>query len=180
MKIKKNFIHGNAFWNAFCQMAATLSRWRLANSWWPGDATWRRGTRSTLAQVMACCLTAPSHYLNQCWLMIREVPWHSSGCIIIRRSEETNQWNKIESCSFKMASRSPRGQWVNSMGTRTLRSLIATWLLWNFTAVTVNANKGLKPIIIKRSYIQRTVSMRRESIWTYQLSIPNIDNSICQ
>ena len=23
---------------------------------------------STLAQVMACCLTAPSHYLNQCWL----------------------------------------------------------------------------------------------------------------
>ena len=23
---------------------------------------------STLAQVMACCLTAPRHYLNQCWL----------------------------------------------------------------------------------------------------------------
>ena len=26
---------------------------------------------------MACCLTAPSHYLNQCWLMISEVLWHS-------------------------------------------------------------------------------------------------------
>ena len=25
---------------------------------------------STLAQVMACCLMAPSHYLNQCWLII--------------------------------------------------------------------------------------------------------------
>ena len=27
----------------------------------------------TLAQVMACCLTAPSHYLNQCWLIIGRV-----------------------------------------------------------------------------------------------------------
>ena len=26
---------------------------------------------------MACCLTAPSHYLNQCWLIISEVLWHS-------------------------------------------------------------------------------------------------------
>ena len=26
---------------------------------------------------MACCLTAPSHYLNQCWLIISEVIWHS-------------------------------------------------------------------------------------------------------
>ena len=28
---------------------------------------------STLAQVMACCLMAPSHYLNHCWLIISEV-----------------------------------------------------------------------------------------------------------
>ena len=26
---------------------------------------------------MACCLTAPSHYLNQCWLNISKVWWHS-------------------------------------------------------------------------------------------------------
>ena len=38
------------------------------NSLWPSDTIWRHKTRSTLAQVMACCLTAPSHYLNQCWL----------------------------------------------------------------------------------------------------------------
>ena len=31
---------------------------------------------STLTQVMAWCLTAPSHYLNQCWL-ISKVLWHS-------------------------------------------------------------------------------------------------------
>ena len=27
---------------------------------------------------MACCLTAPSSYLNQCWLIISKVEWHSS------------------------------------------------------------------------------------------------------
>ena len=38
------------------------------NSLRPSDAIWRHTSGSTLAQVMACCLTAPSHYLNQCWL----------------------------------------------------------------------------------------------------------------
>ena len=44
-----------------------------------------------LLQVMACCLTAPSHYLNQCWLIITEALWHSSRGIIIRRCENTDQ-----------------------------------------------------------------------------------------
>ena len=43
------------------------------NSLWPNDAMWRQRSWSTLAQVMACCLTAPSHYLNQCWLIISKV-----------------------------------------------------------------------------------------------------------
>ena len=47
------------------------------NSLWLRDAIWRQRSGSTLAQVMACCLTAPSHYLNQCWLVISEVQWHS-------------------------------------------------------------------------------------------------------
>ena len=38
----------------------------------------RQGSRSTLVQVMACSLTAPSHYLNQCWLIITKVQWCSS------------------------------------------------------------------------------------------------------
>ena len=33
---------------------------------------------STLAHVKACCLMASRHYLNQCWLLISEVLWHSS------------------------------------------------------------------------------------------------------
>ena len=40
---------------------------------WPSDAMWWHKSESTSAQVMACYLTAPSHYRNQCWLVIGEV-----------------------------------------------------------------------------------------------------------
>ena len=47
------------------------------NTLWPGDAIWHQRSWSTLVQVMAWCLTAPSHYLNQCWLNINGILWHS-------------------------------------------------------------------------------------------------------
>ena len=47
------------------------------NPLWPSDAIWRHRYGSTLAQVMACCLTAPTPYLNQCSLIISKVRWHS-------------------------------------------------------------------------------------------------------
>ena len=83
------------------------------NSLWPSYVIWRHRSGSTLAQVMVCCLTAPSHYLNQCWHVISKVLRHSSEGIIMRRSEDTNQWNKIENSIFRIAFGSPRGQWVN-------------------------------------------------------------------
>ena len=53
--------------------------WKI-NSLWPSDTIWRHTSGSTWVQVMACCLTAPSHYLNQCWLIISKIQWHSSEC----------------------------------------------------------------------------------------------------
>ena len=47
----------------------------IINSLWPSDTIWQHRSGSTLAQVMACCLTAPNHYLNQCWRIISEVQW---------------------------------------------------------------------------------------------------------
>ena len=44
---------------------------------WPSDVIWRQRTWSTLIPVIACFLTAPSHHLNQCCLIISEVLWHS-------------------------------------------------------------------------------------------------------
>ena len=84
------------------------------NSMWPSKAIRRLRTEWTLAQVMACCLTAPSHYLNQCWLIISKVLWYSSEGIIMRRSEDTNQQKKFENYILRISLRSPRGQWVNS------------------------------------------------------------------
>ena len=34
---------------------------------------WRQVSGSTLAQVMVSCLTAPSHYLTQCWLKSNDI-----------------------------------------------------------------------------------------------------------
>ena len=47
------------------------------NSFWPTDVIWRHGAEPKLTQVMVCCLTVPSHYLNQCWRIINGVLWHS-------------------------------------------------------------------------------------------------------
>ena len=40
---------------------------------------------------MACRLTAPNHYLNQCWLIICNVPWLSSQGIIGRSEDTTSK-----------------------------------------------------------------------------------------
>ena len=44
---------------------------------------------------MACCLTAPSHYLNQCWLLIHDVEWQSPESNTTRDTLTINYWNKI-------------------------------------------------------------------------------------
>ena len=51
-----------------------ITRPQWVNSLWPSDAIWRH---NLLAQLMACCLMAPSHYLNHCWLLFSQVLWHS-------------------------------------------------------------------------------------------------------
>ena len=43
---------------------------RRFNSLWPSDVLWLHRSGSTLAQVMARYLTAPSHYLKQCWFFL--------------------------------------------------------------------------------------------------------------
>ena len=56
----------------FLQTNLLLSK-VIINSLWPSDTIWRHKSGSTLAQEMACCLMAPSHYLNQSSLTISPV-----------------------------------------------------------------------------------------------------------
>ena len=51
--------------------------WLISNSMWLSDTIWWQISESTLAQVLACCLMAPSHYLSQCWLIINDILRHS-------------------------------------------------------------------------------------------------------
>ena len=76
----------SAKWMPFClslnvliyiEISAYLRIMINFNSLWPSDAIWPHRSGWTLAQVMACCLTAPSHYLSQCWLIISKVLWLS-------------------------------------------------------------------------------------------------------
>ena len=43
---------------------------------WPSDAIWRHRYGSTLYQVVACCLTVPSHYMNKSWFATKKVTWY--------------------------------------------------------------------------------------------------------
>ena len=60
------------------------------NSLWPRDTTCRHRSGSTFVQIMAYCLRAPSHCLNQRWLIISEVQWYSRESNIIRDTSTTN------------------------------------------------------------------------------------------
>ena len=46
-----------------------VTRPEWVNSLQPSGAIWRHRTWSTLIQVMAWCLMAPSYHLNKCWLI---------------------------------------------------------------------------------------------------------------
>ena len=100
--------------NYICYDLHCVSVMWNVNSLWPGHAIWQHKSGSTLDQVMACCLTAPSHYLNQCWLIIKGGPvafsweqfhWKCSRYQLVKRV-----WNY----NFEIISTFPRGQWVKS------------------------------------------------------------------
>ena len=74
----------------------------LINSLWPSDAI-------DLGQH---CLTAPSHYLNQCWLIISKVQWHASENNFTRNTSAICDWRLLENELSKTTLKSPRGHWV--------------------------------------------------------------------
>ena len=67
---------------------------------------------STLAQVMACCLTTRSHYLAQCWLLISVVLWHSPQSNFTTNAQVTILYNESENYNFQITTTSPWGQWI--------------------------------------------------------------------
>ena len=59
----------------------------------------------------ACCLMAPSHYLNQCWRIISEVLWHLPENNFTGNVQDTYHWYESE----KLLIQDFRFQWVNGL-----------------------------------------------------------------
>ena len=83
------------------------------NSLWTSDAIWWHKSGSTLAQVIACCLPTPSHYLNQCWLIISGVLWHLPESNFTASGQATILYNEFKNYTseIRITTTSPRDQW---------------------------------------------------------------------
>ena len=68
---------------------------------------------STLDQVLACCLTVPSHYLNQCWLLITKLLWHSPECNFTASAKTTILYHEYENYTFEVAVPSLISKWIS-------------------------------------------------------------------
>ena len=66
---------------------------------------------------MTCCLTAVSHYLNQCSLIITRVLWHWHETNSTRNVQETDHWIAFATQSFKTA-------------------VTSTWVHFSLTSIT--------------------------------------------
>ena len=101
-------------WNQYTPTTLLLITWLCI--WGVFVASWchmvTQNWVSMLTQLMADSLSAPSQYLNKCWLITSKVLWHSSEGIIIRWSADTHQWYNIENCIFKISPRHPQDRSV--------------------------------------------------------------------
>ena len=82
----------------------------IVNPLWPSNTIWQHRSELTLAQVMARCLTAASHYLNQCWLRCSvAVTWEQ---LLMNLLHNMSLCVRTE-VTLKITATYPRGQWVN-------------------------------------------------------------------
>ena len=83
------------------------------NSLKPSDAIWRHKSGSTLPQVMTCCLTAPSHYQNQCWLIISSLkPLISQGRVTYITLKTLTHWGRDKIAAISQMTFSNAFSWM--------------------------------------------------------------------
>ena len=83
-------------WKCCLQNDGHLVHALIFSPLWPSGTIWWQRIESTLVQVMAWCLMAPSHYLNQCWLLIHEVQRHSPESNFTMRTQVTSLYLSLK------------------------------------------------------------------------------------
>ena len=100
--------------------------WRQAITWSSKDLSSIRPLETNLNDI----LTAPSHYLNLCWLIMSKDFWYSSQ----HNSQEILMINlldhEFEIYYLKITAPSPRRQWVNVRNWNKPQFLTCCWLEW--------------------------------------------------
>ena len=86
-----SFIH--QYSALICCVRVTCVHLAISSSW-PKDYIWPQKSGSTLAQIMGCCLSAPSHCLNQCWIFNKGVLCHST--LLIKGEAAVKFWRHQE------------------------------------------------------------------------------------
>ena len=91
-----------------------ITRPQWVNKSPPSVAYMRQWIGSALDKIMACRLSAPSHYLNQCWVI---VDWTLRNKLLWNFNQNTNtviHTNASEIIVCEMAAILSRGIWVNN------------------------------------------------------------------
>ena len=120
-----------------------LTHWGMP----PSDTMCWHISKSTFAQMKAWCLTASSHYLNQCWLIISGVLWLAAESNFTGSAQEFNLWYELEYYAFKIIAISPKAQWVNDKyGGFALvqhwNKKVVTWTTWSNQPVPQSGHIG--------------------------------------
>ena len=101
-------------WRLSTRIYADTAMTKLGfNSLWPSYVIRQDKCSSTLAQVMACCLTAPNRYLNQGSLLINEVLGYLRESNFTASAPTIVLYNVFVNHTFKYIAPFLSGQWVD-------------------------------------------------------------------
>ena len=100
---------------------------------------------------MACCLMATSHYLNQCWLIIKGVLWHSPDNDFTGQDQDTNTWNESQNYIFFKFHQ-------NLLGTSELSALLWRQSLINSSSAVSKSKPSPNKIQIQCSAVNHRIS----------------------
>ena len=85
----------SVYWRIYASFGlnelSKIIKLQMINSLRPSEVICRRWCGSTLAQVMACYLMAPNHYLDRFWRITNKVSWHSPEAISEGNTEYIHQ-----------------------------------------------------------------------------------------
>ena len=76
-------------------------------------------------RVMTCYLMAPSHYLDQCWLIIKGVLWHPPESNFMH--DEVIKWKHFP-CNWPFVWGIHRSRWILHTKASLMFSLICVWI----------------------------------------------------